>query len=54
MRAGTDSYYAHWADRAAQRTLAAHPERPCYVVAAGITPSGVIHIGNFREIITVG
>lgn len=43
----------HWADQAAARTIAAHPDEPCYVVAAGITPSGVVHIGNFREVITV-
>lgn len=43
----------HWADQAAQRTLAAHPDADTIVVAAGITPSGVVHIGNFREVITV-
>jgi lysyl-tRNA synthetase class 1 len=48
-----DPYYSHWADQAATRTLAAHPETDVYTVAAGITPSGVVHIGNFREIITV-
>lgn len=29
------------------------PEATTYVVAAGITPSGVVHIGNFREVMTV-
>ncbi len=43
----------HWADQAAARVLGAHPGRDVYVVAAGITPSGVVHIGNFREVITV-
>jgi lysyl-tRNA synthetase class 1 len=43
----------HWADRAAARTIAAHPEADVYVCAAGITPSGVVHVGNFREVITV-
>jgi lysyl-tRNA synthetase class 1 len=43
----------HWADVAAERTLAAHPGRERITVAAGITPSGVVHIGNFREVITV-
>ncbi|HWB79975.1 MAG TPA: lysine--tRNA ligase [Nannocystaceae bacterium] len=43
----------HWADVAAERTLAAHEGRTRITVAAGITPSGVVHIGNFREVITV-
>jgi lysyl-tRNA synthetase class 1 len=48
-----DPYLSHWADIAARRTLAAHPGLERYTVAAGITPSGVVHIGNFREVITV-
>jgi len=48
-----DPYYSHWADRAAAATAAANPEAEVFVVAAGITPSGVVHIGNFREVITV-
>lgn len=45
--------HLHWADAAAAKTLAAHPGRERVTVAAGITPSGVVHIGNFREVITV-
>ncbi len=48
-----DPYFSHWADFAATRTIAAHPDAEVITVAAGITPSGVVHIGNFREIITV-
>ncbi|MEE8166154.1 MAG: lysine--tRNA ligase [Myxococcota bacterium] len=48
-----DPYYSHWADIAGRRTLSAHPETSPIVVAAGITPSGVVHIGNFREVMTV-
>jgi len=48
-----DPYYTHWADIAARRTIDANPDVDVYVVASGITPSGVIHIGNFREVITV-
>ncbi|MCA9680839.1 MAG: lysine--tRNA ligase [Myxococcales bacterium] len=48
-----DPYLSHWADYAATRTIAAHPDAELYTVAAGITPSGVVHVGNFREIITV-
>ncbi len=43
----------HWADIAAQRTLSGEDGAQRVVVAAGITPSGVVHIGNFREVITV-
>jgi lysyl-tRNA synthetase class 1 len=48
-----DADTVHWADAAAARTMAAHPELSRIVVASGITPSGVVHIGNFREVITV-
>lgn len=51
--AGLDPYLSHWADQAAAKTLAAHPDKPVITVAAGITPSGVVHIGNFREVMTV-
>lgn len=53
MTAPPDPYFSHWADHAALRTIAAHPDAAVYTVAAGITPSGVVHVGNFREIITV-
>ena len=43
----------HWADQNAQRVITEKGNKKRYVVAAGITPSGRIHIGNFREIITV-
>src|SRR3989338_501174 len=43
----------HWADNAAQKVIAERGNKKKYTVAAGITPSGTIHIGNFREIITV-
>jgi len=43
----------HWADQTAQRIISEKGKKDRYTVAAGITPSGTIHIGNFREIITV-
>jgi len=43
----------HWADQAAQRVIKQRGDKPSYTVASGITPSGVVHIGNFREVITV-
>ncbi len=52
---------AHWADSYAARVVAergaadptAGGARAHFTCASGITPSGTIHIGNFREIITV-
>lgn len=43
----------HWADQTATRIIATCGEREQYTVASGITPSGTVHIGNFREVITV-
>src|SRR5262245_38242147 len=48
-----DERLNHGADQGAARVLRAHPGVDTFVVAAGITPSGVVHIGNFRELITV-
>ncbi|MDY6776879.1 MAG: lysine--tRNA ligase [Candidatus Nanohaloarchaea archaeon] len=42
-----------WADQLAEKVVEEFPEEEVYVAAAGITPSGKVHIGNFREIITV-
>lgn len=42
----------HWADHSAQRTIDTFPNEKVYTVASGITPSGIIHVGHFREIIT--
>ncbi len=43
----------HWTDVAADNIIREKGDKDQYVVAAGITPSGTVHIGNFREIITV-
>jgi lysyl-tRNA synthetase, class I len=42
----------HWADQTARKIIKLKGEKPLYTCASGITPSGVVHIGNFREIIT--
>ncbi len=52
-RGGRDPYFSHWADQAAQRSIQAFGRDGVITVAAGITPSGVVHVGNFREVITV-
>jgi len=43
----------HWADEIAEEVIKQRGNKKEYTLAAGITPSGVVHIGNFREIITV-
>lgn len=43
----------HWADQQAARIIKEKGDRESYTCASGITPSGTVHIGNFREIITV-
>ena len=45
--------HAHWADQTAARVVAQRGPKHCYTCASGITPSGVVHVGNFREIISV-
>ncbi|MDR1026865.1 MAG: lysine--tRNA ligase [Rickettsiales bacterium] len=42
----------HWSDLIAERIIKEHGDKPLYTLASGITPSGTIHIGKFREIIT--
>ncbi len=43
----------HWADQQAARIIKEKGDLDSYTCASGITPSGTVHIGNFREIITV-
>lgn len=44
---------SHWAEQTALRILNQLPDKDVYTLASGITPSGTVHIGNFREVITV-
>ena len=41
-----------WADMIADRIITEKGKKNQYICASGITPSGNIHIGNFREVIT--
>ncbi|MEX2013694.1 MAG: lysine--tRNA ligase [Parcubacteria group bacterium] len=41
-----------WASVAAERIIATHPDAKSYTIAAGISPSGVVHFGNFRDVVT--
>ena len=43
----------HWADALAQKIIAERGDKPLYILASGITPSGTIHFGKFREVMTV-
>jgi lysyl-tRNA synthetase class 1 len=43
----------HWADIYADKIIREKGEKESYTCASGITPSGTVHIGNFREIISV-
>ena len=43
----------HWADLYAEQVIREKGDKELYVAASGITPSGTVHIGNFREIISV-
>ena len=47
------SELCHWADQQAERIIKQKGDLDLYTCASGITPSGTVHIGNFREIITV-
>ncbi|MDR0388604.1 MAG: lysine--tRNA ligase [Spirochaetaceae bacterium] len=43
----------HWADLTAEKIIREKGDKELYTCASGITPSGTVHIGNFREIISV-
>lgn len=42
----------HWADVYAEKIVREKGDKDQYTCASGITPSGTVHIGNFREIIS--
>lgn len=41
----------HWSQAIAKDILKKFPDKENYVCAAGITPSGTVHFGNFRDVI---
>jgi lysyl-tRNA synthetase class 1 len=53
MDTQTVSQVSHWADQTALKIIKEKGDKPLYTCASGITPSGTVHIGNFREIISV-
>lgn len=42
----------HWSDEIAEKIIERNPDKEEYVCAAGVSPSGSIHIGNFRDFAT--
>lgn len=48
-----DPLLCHWADQMANQIIREKGNLDSYTCASGITPSGTVHLGNFREIITV-
>ena len=46
----TTSKARHWADLLADDII--NQRGRCHVVNTGITPSGEIHVGNMREVVT--
>ena len=42
----------HWATEVAEKIIKERGEKEFYTVASGISPSGNVHIGNFREFVT--
>lgn len=51
--APTQPLSSHWADTTAFSVIKTKGDKPQYVVSSGITPSGKVHVGNFREVLTV-
>lgn len=41
-----------WANEFAKKIIEKRPDQEVYTVASGVSPSGFIHIGNFREIVS--
>ena len=41
-----------WVGKVTDKVLAEFPDQELYTCAAGISPSGIVHFGNFRDVIT--
>jgi hypothetical protein len=44
----------HWADRVTDARINQHPDLDDFHLASGTTPSGAVHCGNIRDILTNG
>jgi lysyl-tRNA synthetase class 1 len=43
----------HWADKIAEDLIKRHPKKDVFHCASGISPSGPVHVGNLRDIVTI-
>jgi len=43
----------HWADEIAEDLIRRDPKRERFTFASGISPSGAVHVGNLRDIVTI-
>ena len=43
----------HWADEIAEELIRQYPEQGGFTCASGISPSGPVHVGNLRDIVTI-
>ena len=43
----------HWADSIARKIIDLFPGLNEYPIAAGISPSGPVHVGNLRDVATI-
>ncbi len=50
--ASADSADGLWVGKIADKVLAEFPDQELYTCAAGISPSGIVHFGNFRDVAT--
>ena len=48
-----EKQFQYWAEKSAEGVLERYPDEKIYTCAAGISPSGKLHFGNFRDLITV-
>lgn len=44
--------FMHWAEQYADEVVKKKPDKSEYLVESGITPSGIVHAGNFREVMS--
>ena len=42
----------HWSKKVVEQILSIFPDKKVYTCAAGISPSGIVHFGNFRDVMT--
>ncbi|MFA5747331.1 MAG: lysine--tRNA ligase [Candidatus Paceibacterota bacterium] len=47
-----ESTNQHWSQVLADKVLKSFPDKDVYTCAAGISPSGTVHFGNFRDVMT--